>query len=229
MGRRALIKISQHLAPIESEAQDNYATNQGFGGDTVHTQTQSNAADVAVSAVALPVKYSGIFRVSVQAGYASGTTAKTVRHKVVLLPFAPPIASPIFAATGGILTDVFFGSDVGIDTTIGGREKWGARLNADAAGVSNAGLTFNGVAITSGAAGAVTATDTGATPTLTGLLSGAAMGLAFDAPVSKAVATKVPFTVGNILVAALVLVSTAGGDVVTYEYVNVSMEELPIA
>ena len=222
-----MIRVMQHMAPIESEAQDNYVANTGFGDDAPHTQTQSAANEVGISAVALQVKYSGIFRVSVQAGYASGTTAKSVQHKVVLIPFAPPIASPIFQATNGIRTDVFFGSDVGPD--VGQREKFGARLDADAAGISNAGLTFNAVAVTSGAPNAVTLLDTGVTPTLAGLLQGSAMGLSYDGYGAKHVAAKTPFTVGNIVVAALVLVSTAAGDVVTYQYVNVAMEELPIA
>lgn len=225
MGRRALIRVMQHLAPIEAEAADNYAC--GIAQPHAQTQTNATAAGVTILAAALPIKYSGIFRIDLDAAYASGTTAKTVQHQLVVAQVANPATH---FAGGAASSGALFGSDVGPDTTLAQRSQWLQGLNSDAAGLPASGVTFNGAAVNNATAGAQVFADTGVTPTLTGLLSGSAMRFSSHIVVAAGYAPKVRFTVGDFILIALTLLSTNGGDVVTYvNNCSLAVVELPLA
>lgn len=234
LGTATLARLAQSQG-MSLEATDNFV--EVLPNTVPHAQTQSAAADVCIMAVALQVKYSGVFRVDLSSAFSSNTTAKTVQHKLVVIPFANP-ASPTFSANGGgLAADSWFGNDVAGplgDSTALKRALWGGRLSVDAAGVSANGILYNGAAVTSGAANAITFKDSLATPTLTGLLTGSTMTFDWNGYIVKSIAPKVPFTksvVGTpqFVVAALVLTSTAGGDVVTYANATIGMQEFAYA
>lgn len=212
-------------------ALDNYVSLSVNGGAAVHFQTQTNAQEVTIAAVALPVKYSGIFAYGASVGCASDTTAKTVRHKLVAIPFASP-ATPTFS-DGTAAAGCFFGSSVGSDADAAHRNKFAQVLNADAGGASAVGVLYSGAAVISTNPNAIVVGDTGATPTLAGLLAGSAIDFSFGSFLAKSTAPKVPFTlstpmVPQILVLGLVLANTNGGDVVTYQTVDLWLQEQPL-
>lgn len=229
MGRRSLVGAARAAARQagpsgpSAEALDNYVSIIGVP----QPQTQSAAAEVAVLSVAVQVKYTGIFDVAFTSGFASGTTAKTVQHKLVVVPFISPGAR----FTGGSGNGTIYGNDVDAEPdTLTSRSKWGQRLSADAAGVPANGILFNGVAPTTAAPNGQALLDTGATPTLTGLLAGSAMtfsgALSFSSSVGpKTAYTKSTTAAPSFVVASIVLLSTAGGDVVTYEYASITLIE----
>jgi hypothetical protein len=228
VNRRSLYSRGSYAARVAApgggavEAFDNWASINGVGGNAPHTQTQGAANDVCVAAVGVTCKYSGVFAVSAAAGYSSGTTAKTIEHKVILLDVALPIASPTFSH--GTPTGGSFGNDVGTDPDAAHRSKFTQILNADAAGVSANGVEYNGAPVVGG----FVLLDTGPTPTLTGLLSGSAQSLSLSTTTGSATGPKTRFAVGHFVIAAILLTSTAGGDVVTYQYASVTLTEQPL-
>lgn len=230
MGRRSMIKKFAAYGEVDRcvEAGDNYAQILG----APHAQTQSAAAEVSVLAVALPVKYSGIFAVRWGAGFASGTAARTVQHKLVVIPVTEPAVA---AFTNGTGNGTIYGNDVGVTPdTFTSRSKFGQRLSVDAAGVSNNGIQYNGGPSISTAFGAQTLADTTPTPTVAGLLSGSAMTFGGDIDFGQSFGPKTPYVRSTIdtpqfVIASLVLDSTAAGDVVTYAYAFLGLVELPLS
>ena len=180
----------------------------------IHTQTQSSANPVALAAVAVQVKRSGLFSGHIHWTGASGTNGKTVEFKAVLVPFAT--ASTRFTQAVG--TNVQLGP--GEVTAL----NWGGSLNVDAAGVSASGLLFNGVAPIDTVAGATVVQDR-KVDTLTGELNYG--DLSFDwSGLCGYGSTGTPiFAVGSFAVLVLELVSTAGGDVVTTTNCSIWLRE----
>lgn len=204
------------------EAFDNFITCPLVG---IRAQTQSAAAEVVIGAVALQSKWSGIFDVKAQMLFSSDTTAKTQRMRLVTTQFAAPAAR----FTGGVVGSPFAGNDVTAQLGFGAGN-WSQLLNVDAAGVPANGVLFNGVSPNGAAAGALVQFDR-TVASLTGLLTAQASGInewVFDSAVQSSGVPKVPFTRFNIVVFAITLDSTAGGDVVTFPGGIITVTERPL-
>ncbi len=221
---KRIARAYAQISGLVGAAGGSYVVNK----TTAVAQVQSAANEVCIAAVALPMRSSGLVDVECNVGYASGTTAKTVEHKLVLIPFAAPAAQTFSAgAATGTAAGVAFGKTIGPDASAANRAVWGETIAGDAAGVSAAGVLYNGVALTSASAGAVLVQDSGAVPTLAGLLTAGVQVFDFagTCPAGFAPRTFFPTGAGQFLVAALILLSTAGGDTVTYQYTRLSMQE----
>jgi hypothetical protein len=199
------------------------AKNQNYTGIqnavAIHTQTQSAANEVALAAVAVQAKQTGLFRGDIHVNLASGTTAKTVELRASLVPFATPVAR----FTQSIGTNV----QLCAANTAGPALSWGGELNADAAGVSASGLLFNGVAPISTVTNAITLYDR-KVDTLTGLLGFG--DLAFDwsgqCGYGNGGAPATGFGNGVTALLVLSLISTAGGDVLTFASLSINLSEI---
>ena len=203
----------------------------GFGGLNftrtqmsvgIHTQTQSAAAPVAIAAVATQQKANGLWEYDCDISFASGTTAKTVELKLVLVPFTT--ALQLFTQSAGSINSN--NPEVGPIESGVAVASLVAQLNQDAAGVTSAGLLYGGTAPVDSATNAVTLWDR-KMDTLTGELANG--DLSFNAHgVAGYNSTGVQHTgfgVGKWAVLALELVSTAGGDVVTFAPLSMSLRE----
>jgi hypothetical protein len=188
----------------------------------IHSQTQSAANPVALAAIAVQQKANGLWEYDIDVSLASGTTAKTVELKAVLIPFT---ALPqVFTQSAGSIESgnpevgpAYAGLAVG---------ELVAQLNQDAAGVTASGLLYGGTACVDTATNAQTLYDK-EMDTLTGLLAHG--DLAFnahgEAGYNAAGNQHTGFGVGKWAVLVLELVSTAGGDVVTFASLSMSLRE----
>jgi len=149
-----------------AEATDNYVTNNGA---TAHTQSAgSNVAPqlACILAVALPVKYSGIFMLSCDLTFSASIAADAIVHQLVTVPVLSPATLFANGTTGG-----WIGRDAGGLITSPGGSDHTQVANADYLSVAASGITFNGVAVNGSAAGA-TIQYTKADPTYTATLTG---------------------------------------------------------
>jgi hypothetical protein len=227
MGRRSLTKYASVPQLPSSQGLNLEASDNWISADfvAVHAQTQTNAQPVSLAAVALQAKYSGIFEASISAMWSDGTTAKTVRLKTIVVPFAAPVTR----FTGGDDAQTFAGRDVLQDLALGAGN-WSQEATADTTGTTANGVLFNGVAPISTAPNA-TVRFNRPVASLTGLLTADAQGIneySYTGVVCASSTVKTPFTRGNIVVLSLELTSTNGGDVVGFPGVTLYFRELPL-
>jgi hypothetical protein len=214
-------------------AMDNFVVNQS----NPHTQTQSNvsANGVPLMAVALNLKFSGTVRVDCDINFGDNTTAKSIEHSLIAIPFTAPIATRFVGAGSGTIetNNSSTGRDVLQNGGLTHLSDWLASMNSDAAGLPANSMHFNGVVpnLASGVSGTFQFWDK-TVETLTGQLNNSGqftMSFHGIVPNFNNVSPNEQFSAaGNVtLVIALLLISTAGGDVVTYGPCNLQISENP--
>jgi hypothetical protein len=104
---------------------------------------------------------------------------------------------------------------------------WGMTLTADAAGVSASGLSYNGATLSSAKNTGGHIIHTSTRNTLTGLLGSGDLAFDWSGDVDLGGSPGF-FPLGTYVVAHLTLVSTNGGDVVTYSSASLGIKENPI-
>jgi hypothetical protein len=191
----------------------------------IHAQTQSAANPVAVAAVAVQQKRNGLWECDIDVAFASGTTAKTVEIKAVLIPFTT--LPQVFSQSAGAINSnnpevgpVYSNVAIPVADIV-------AQLNQDAAGVTASGLLYGGTAPVDTATNAVVLWDR-KVDTLTGELSNGDLGfsshdIAGYGPDGKQLTG---FAFGKWTVLCLELMSTAGGDVVSFQNLTMSLREV---
>ena len=109
-----------------------------------HAQTQTNSGEACLMAVALPVLYTGVFRLDLACFFADDTTAKTVNLNLVLFSVTSPTTRFTAAGAGtGSTTGVILASSLSPQTAA----SWGLTLSSDCAGNKSNAIFFNGTAI----------------------------------------------------------------------------------
>jgi hypothetical protein len=199
--------------------------NAGAG---VHSQSQNanSANGVVVAAVALRVKFCGVFTCKANVFFSENTTGKTVKHTLCLNSFT----NPTTRFSGGATTGLFFGNDVASESQTTTLSSWGQWLNAEANGDPTNGVLFNGVSPNLGVAGTISVA-VGTDASLTGLLTAQAAGSSkffWEGFATKTAGlSKTTFTRDDLIVLSLLLnsVNTDAGDVVTYQHISLAMQE----
>ena len=198
----------------------NFVRMQNAGG--IHTQTQSAANPVALAAVAVQQKGNGLWEYDIDVSFASGTTGKTVELKAVLVPFTT--AAQAFTQSPGAIDSN--NPEIGPAYTVNAVADLVAQLNQDAAGVTASGLLYGGTAPVDSATNALTLWDR-KVDTITGSLANG--DIAFNphgkAGYNSTGVQHTGFGFGKWAVLVLELVSTAGGDVVTFQTCSMSLRE----
>ena len=241
MGRRSIVRrellpsIPGGL-PSGSGALGNWVFTSG----TPASQTQTNSAPtgVPVIAAAIQLKYSGTVRVNCNAQFNSGTTAKTISHVLMVRQFTNVTALPRFTPGGGGATiqsnNVALGHDVAGSTAQQNPLNWGVNLTSDAAGLPANSIDFAGVPIST--AGLLRFGQSNVA-TLTGLLTaqGAGQWPFYYSGMVPNLFNNIPdqhWPIGgdtnSFLVVALMLLSTNGGDLVSYDPCSITLQEQPL-
>ena len=203
-----------------------------IGGAEPHTQTAGAATTptfACISALAITAQNSGVFDIYWNVACSPSITADTISHELVLVPFTAPTAPVFTAATGmtaaGILSNATLAAASQVTANLAG---YTAYLAADAQGVGNQGLLYNGAAINSSATNAQQL-DTLATPSLTGLLTaqgGGTIQFRGALTVPKAQNPKVGWPIGTVLVIGIGVKSLHSiNGTITYQTCYLRAEE----
>jgi hypothetical protein len=210
----------------DAESPANYVECNPPQGAGIHSQSQNanTPTGVCLAAVALQVKFGGIFRAEVSAFFSDSATGASIQHRLVAIPFTAPATRFSTGETAGI----FFGNDVGQD--LSAVNNWGQWQNTDANGLQGNGIFFNGAALSSALPGAVILAQR-TQASLTGLLTANGNGnlsFAWKGMTAASVGPpKVRWTRGSIVVLAFMLDSANvdAGDVITYESFSMCLQE----
>lgn len=194
---------------------NSYAINVNtVGGTLPHTQTGTGTGAVVLAGIALPVRYSGVFYVSLDVD-VSTTAAVAVTMALVT-----------DTAAAGAITSTGTATAVGVSGVGAGMAGTGFVLGGttDAAGTAANGLLYNGAPwttapITQATRNQTTTAVSGSTVNFT------AHGIMYNANTS----VKAKFSTANTVGFGWTLADTGGsGDVWTIKSINFSVFELPI-
>jgi len=131
----------------------NYAAfTVGYNNAQIHSQTQTGGQDVAVAALIMRVQNSGNFQCAVHLQWGDNTPGATVQHRVFLEDTFTSAPGSFFAhnTTPGSPGAVELGPSYPLSAAHGM-----ALLDADAAGVATASLTWNGSTLLSTAGASI--------------------------------------------------------------------------
>jgi hypothetical protein len=192
----------------------------------------AGAGNVCIGAVAVPVKGSGVFKVSWNLPWVPATAGQNITLAAAAIPFASGGAGFGAGHTTGS-AGVVAGNNLvpAASQSTAAMAAYGRYLSQDAGGATAAaGITFNGIPVNGSAPGAI-GLNGATTPTLAGLLTASGVGsntgvylTAGEQIVVASTNPKVPFTSGEILVVGIVLDGTGG--LITFGSLEIFVEEL---
>lgn len=216
MGKRRNATVLPGFPVLGAEALGNFSNFNDFDPAT---QTQSAANSVALAAVAIRIKFSNTVRFDCSMSYGGNTNTEVIHLQLQASIFAPPVATPLFAAVGtGTIDSTHINPGLDSSQDSFNRAHFGAVLTSDAAGDPANSFQFNGASLTNGVILAEKQAEV-----ITGTLQGGQLTLAAGGLFSNALL--VP---GAWVALTIVLLSNTDGDTVTFEVGCMSIQEQPL-
>lgn len=195
---------------------------------TPTAQTQTAAGVIPVLAVALRIKYSGIVRIDSNIYFGGSANTEVISLSTVLTAFAPPVATPIFAASGsGVPSALGVAASRDTAQDVSTPLAWGAALESDAHGNAANTFTFNGGLVTGGQALA-TQVEVAVTGQLTVSRPHVFSGLVFNYGAAATPITGKRFARDTYVVAAIVLTTNTDTFVVNWNGGSITIQEMPL-